>query len=140
MVSCWGGYSFIINIIPLFVLLILFFNRYNHSIYIAYSIFYTFSTVFAMQIPFVRFLAISSSDHLLSHGVFIILQIIFILKIKPQLIILFKSKLPIILALSFGVIFVSMQVLGLTRWTGRTLTLLDPTYAKKYIPIVASVA
>jgi dolichyl-diphosphooligosaccharide---protein glycosyltransferase len=29
---------------------------------------------------------------------------------------------------------------GKTRWTGRSLTLLDPTYASKFVPIVASVA
>lgn len=28
----------------------------------------------------------------------------------------------------------------ITRWTGRSLTLLDPTYATKYIPIIASVS
>ena len=26
------------------------------------------------------------------------------------------------------------------QWTGRSLTLLDPTYATKYIPIIASVS
>lgn len=29
---------------------------------------------------------------------------------------------------------------GKTQWSGRSLTLLDPTYAKKYIPIIASVS
>lgn len=29
---------------------------------------------------------------------------------------------------------------SITRWTGRSLTLLDPTYATKYIPIIASVS
>ncbi|CAN0414261.1 unnamed protein product, partial [Ectocarpus sp. 8 AP-2014] len=32
------------------------------------------------------------------------------------------------------------QLLGLVQWTGRSLTLLDPTYASKYIPIIASVS
>eukprot|EP01039_Chlorochromonas_danica_P006159 gene6157-6786_t len=30
--------------------------------------------------------------------------------------------------------------LGKIQWTGRSLTLLDPTYASKYIPIIASVS
>jgi dolichyl-diphosphooligosaccharide--protein glycosyltransferase len=29
---------------------------------------------------------------------------------------------------------------GKVQWTGRSLTLLDPTYATKYIPIIASVS
>lgn len=48
------------------------------------------------------------------------------------------------------ILLVLIQVLGsplfslltpsITRWTGRSLTLLDPTYATKYIPIIASVS
>ena len=39
---------------------------------------------------------------------------------------------------AFGLI--SMQLLGKIQWSGRSLTLLDPTYASKYIPIIASVS
>jgi dolichyl-diphosphooligosaccharide---protein glycosyltransferase len=43
-------------------------------------------------------------------------------------------------AAAFGFLFVFITVTGATRWSGRSLTLLDPTYAKKYIPIIASVS
>lgn len=33
-----------------------------------------------------------------------------------------------------------LSVSGKSKWSGRSLTLLDPTYAKKYIPIIASVS
>jgi dolichyl-diphosphooligosaccharide--protein glycosyltransferase len=33
-----------------------------------------------------------------------------------------------------------MQLMGKLQWSGRSLTLLDPTYASKYIPIIASVS
>jgi dolichyl-diphosphooligosaccharide--protein glycosyltransferase len=33
-----------------------------------------------------------------------------------------------------------MLITGKTKWSGRSMTLLDPTYAKKYIPIIASVS
>lgn len=39
-----------------------------------------------------------------------------------------------------GVVFFYLTLTGITRWSGRSLTLLDPTYAKKYIPIIASVS
>jgi hypothetical protein len=42
MVASWGGYVFIINIIPLFVLGCIFINKLTIKIYIAYNIFYTF--------------------------------------------------------------------------------------------------
>ena len=44
------------------------------------------------------------------------------------------------LAISFGAFFILLLFLGETQWSGRSMTLLDPTYAKKYIPIVASVS
>jgi len=41
---------------------------------------------------------------------------------------------------AFVFVFVFLTVRGNTKWSGRSMTLLDPTYAKKYIPIVASVS
>lgn len=43
-------------------------------------------------------------------------------------------------ALLLLVAFIFMLVTGRTKWSGRSMTLLDPTYAKKYIPIIASVS
>jgi dolichyl-diphosphooligosaccharide---protein glycosyltransferase len=40
----------------------------------------------------------------------------------------------------FGILLLALQLTGHTQWTGRSLTLLDPTYAKKFIPIIASVS
>lgn len=74
MVAAWGGYSFIINIIPIFVVCIIFANKFNMKIYIAYSVFYVLGTVLAMTIPFVTFNAIKSSEHLASHCVFFGMQ------------------------------------------------------------------
>jgi dolichyl-diphosphooligosaccharide--protein glycosyltransferase len=38
------------------------------------------------------------------------------------------------------VIFLLLMFSGLSRWGGRSLSLLDPTYASKFIPIIASVS
>lgn len=75
MVAAWGGYSFIINIIPIFVLGMIFINKFNMKIYVAYSVFYIIGTVMAMLIPFVSFNAVKSSEHLASHCVFWIMNI-----------------------------------------------------------------
>lgn len=37
MVSSWGGYVFLINLIPLHVLALICVGRFSHKIYIAYS-------------------------------------------------------------------------------------------------------
>ena len=39
-----------------------------------------------------------------------------------------------------AVLLLILQLTGKLGWTGRSLSLLDPTYAKKYIPIIASVS
>lgn len=75
MVAAWGGYSFIINIIPIFVFGCIFINKFNMKIYVAYSVFYVLGTVMAMLIPFVSINAIKSSEHLASHCVYFIMNI-----------------------------------------------------------------
>jgi len=74
MVAAWGGYSFIINLIPIFVLGTMFINKFNMKIYVAYSVFYTFGSIMAMLITFVNFAVIKSSEHLASHCVFFIMN------------------------------------------------------------------
>ena len=44
----------------------------------------------------------------------------------------------VVAAVAFLLIF--LQLLGKNQWSGRSLTLLDPTYASKCIPIIASVS
>ena len=68
------GYSFIINIIPIFVLGTMFINKFNMRIYVAYSVFYTLGSVMAMLITFVNFQVIRSSEHLASHCVFFVMN------------------------------------------------------------------
>lgn len=145
MVAAWGGYSFIINIIPIFVLAVMFANKFTFKIYIAYSVFYVLGTMLAMTIPFVTFNAIKSSEHLASHAVFLFMNayvvVEFMRKHLPEQ--QFAGLIRIGMALSLmaaAFMFVFLTFSGNTKWSGRSMTLLDPTYAKKYIPIIASVS
>ena len=145
MVAAWGGYSFIINIIPIFVICVIFANKFNMKIYIAYSVFYVLGTVLAMTIPFVTFNAIKSSEHLASHCVFFAMNayviVEFLRKNLPEQ--QFQGLIRIGMALSivsFVFVFVYFTLSGNTKWSGRSMSLLDPTYARKYIPIIASVS
>ena len=145
MVAAWGGYSFIINIIPIFVLGTMFINKFSMRVYVAYSVFYVMGTSLAMLIPFVNHAAVRSSEHLASHCVFVLMNLYVVLeymkKVLPQDQIkqLFQFAMALATTLFF-LVFVFVSVTGMTRWSGRSLTLLDPTYAKKYIPIIASVS
>jgi dolichyl-diphosphooligosaccharide--protein glycosyltransferase len=145
MVAAWGGYVFIINLIPLYTLFLIIVGRTDVKIYISYSVFYILGTILSMQVPFVMFQAIKSSEHMLSHGVFLILQVyMFVQFIKTNLSEqmyqkLFKISLMGTAAL-FVMAFLYLLYKGNIYFSARSLTLLDPTYAKKFIPIVASVS
>jgi len=145
MVAAWGGYSFIINIIPIFVIAVIFANQFTFKIYIAYSVFYVLGTMLAMTIPFVTFNAIKSSEHLASHAVFFAMNAFVMVEYmrknlpKQQFAGLIRIGMALtMLTAAFGFVYLTFS--GNTKWSGRSMTLLDPTYAKKYIPIIASVS
>ena len=51
MVASWGGYAFVINIIPIHVLFLIVTERFESKLYVAYNVFYLLGTMLAMQIP-----------------------------------------------------------------------------------------
>ena len=67
-VSAWGGYVFIINLIPLHVFVLLLMNRYSERIYVAYNTFFIIGLLCSMQIPFVGFQPVKTSEHMASAG------------------------------------------------------------------------
>ena len=75
MVAAWGGYIFIINIIPIYVLIMILAGRFSLRLYIAYSVFYVIGSLSAMTIPFVGFNVIDRAECAASHGVFVAVQL-----------------------------------------------------------------
>jgi dolichyl-diphosphooligosaccharide--protein glycosyltransferase len=75
MVSAWGGYAFITNILPIFVVFCFVMDKISTRLIVAYNVFYILGTIFALQIPFVGFGAMYSSEHLASHGVFLFINV-----------------------------------------------------------------
>eukprot|EP00742_Colponemidia_sp_Colp-10_P002221 GILJ01002375.1.p1 GENE.GILJ01002375.1~~GILJ01002375.1.p1 ORF type:complete len:708 (+),score=115.24 GILJ01002375.1:49-2172(+) len=146
MVSAWGGYIFIINLIPLYVLVMLIAGRYSHRLYIAYNTLYILGTILSMQIPFVGFQPVYSSEHMAAFGVFGLLQLyagIYWLKsiLNPELFSKLFRTLFVTVAVGVVVGLAAAMATGyVSPWTGRFYTLLDPTYAKEHIPIIASVS
>lgn len=65
-VSSWGGYVFLINLIPLHVLVLMLTGRFSHRIYVAYCTVYCLGTILSMQISFVGFQVRPSSTASLS--------------------------------------------------------------------------
>jgi len=146
MVSAWGGYIFIINLIPLHVLLLLFTGRFSARLYVAYCTVYVLGTLLSMQITFVGFQPVQSSEHMAALGVFGLLQlhcfINWLRSFLPPESFRVVFRLAIIAGgavLGFGIV-VGTLTGYISPWTGRFYSLLDPTYAKDHIPIIASVS
>ncbi|KIJ21023.1 glycosyltransferase family 66 protein [Paxillus involutus ATCC 200175] len=146
MVAAWGGYVFITNMIPLHALVLLLMGRFSSRLYVAYSTWYAIGTLASMQVPFVGFQPVRTSEHMAALGVFGLLQIVAFAQLVRSHV---SSKqfqgLLVAAVVSTGVIGF-FAIVGLTYkgwiapWTGRFYSLWDTGYAKKYIPIIASVS
>ncbi|KAL2444611.1 Dolichyl-diphosphooligosaccharide-protein glycosyltransferase subunit stt3 [Exophiala dermatitidis] len=146
MVSAWGGYVFITNLIPLHAFTLILMGRYSSRLYISYSTWYALGTLASMQIPFVGFLPVRSSDHMAALGVFGLLQLVgFFNFLRDQL--PGKQFQTLLIALGgaiFAIMVVGLVVLTasgiIAPWSGRFYSLWDTGYAKIHIPIIASVS
>lgn len=68
MVASWGGYVFITNIIPLHAFVLICMGRYSSRLYVSYTTWYALGTLASMQIPFVGFLPVRTSEHMSALG------------------------------------------------------------------------
>ncbi|KAJ2162428.1 oligosaccharyl transferase stt3 subunit [Coemansia sp. RSA 552] len=146
MVSAWGGYVFIINLIPLHVFALLAMGRYSNRLYVAYSTFYAIGTLASMQIPFVGFQPTFTSEHMAALGMFGLIQLVAfthhmrsMLPEKHFQVLLRWAVLLLFVAGVGALVFLTMSGV-IAPWTGRFYSLWDTGYAKIHIPIIASVS
>ncbi|KAJ9144450.1 Glycosyltransferase family 66 protein [Coniochaeta hoffmannii] len=147
MVASWGGYAFITCLLPLHAFVLVVMGRYSTRLYVSYCSWYALGTLASMQIPFVGFLPVKTSEHMPALGIFGFLQLMALLDYV-------RSALPssrhfqTFLWAAAGGIF-SVGLLGLViatsagfiaPWGGRFYSLWDTGYAKIHIPIIASVS
>jgi dolichyl-diphosphooligosaccharide--protein glycosyltransferase len=146
MVSSWGGYSFVINMIPLHVFALLCMGRYSHDLYRSYSTFYVIGTLASMTVPFVGFQPTFTSEHMPALGVFGLLQLFAVANVVRDFVdddkfsLLIKSSIASIAAAGFGVLAALSAAGKISPLGGRVYSLLDTGYAAKHIPIIASVS
>ncbi|RKF82341.1 Dolichyl-diphosphooligosaccharide--protein glycosyltransferase subunit stt3 [Golovinomyces cichoracearum] len=146
MVSAWGGYVFITNLIPLHVFVLLCMGRFSPRVYVSYCTWYILGTLASMQIPFVGFMPIRSSEHMSALGIFGLLQLIgfveFVREGVPskQFTSLLRSFVLLVFLLALGCLVFLTAIGVIAPWTGRFYSLWDTGYAKVHIPIIASVS
>ncbi|CAK4028488.1 glycosyltransferase family 66 [Lecanosticta acicola] len=146
MVSAWGGYVFITNLLPLHAFVLMCMGRFSPRLYVSYTTWYALGTLASMQIPFVGFLPIRNSDHMSALGVFGLIQLVgaaeYIRHQLPskQFQTLIRAMIFIVAGVAFGGL-VLLTVFGvIAPWSGRFYSLWDTGYAKVHIPIIASVS
>ncbi|VDO04034.1 unnamed protein product [Rodentolepis nana] len=146
MVSAWGGYVFIINLIPLHAFVLCITGRYSSRLYVAYTSFYILGLILSMQVPFVGFQPVRTSEHMAAAGVFVLLQAAAFFqylqtlapssKLRP----LFTMGIVAIAGLVFLVVCVLTVAGVIAPWSGRFYSLWDTGYARVHIPIISSVS
>lgn len=146
LAASWGGYVFAINMIPLYTVVLVAAGRFSHRLYIAYSVFYVMGTLFSMQIEFIGHQAVQSAEHMAALLTFVGLQLYcgrealkgYLLPASRDVVDFYASML--LLGLT-TVATLAVQLTGFVQpWTGRFYSVLDPTYAKEYTPLLASIS
>merc|ERR1712126_263014 len=134
------------NLIPLHVFVLLLMGRFSERIYVAYNSFFIIGLLSSMQIPFVGFLPVSTSEHMASAGVFGLLQIVAFFKYMNSILTKTEFKYFLVVAGSAMVSAVILVMAAISYsgsvagWSGRFYSLWDTGYAKIHIPIIASVS
>lgn len=124
--------------IPLHALVLILMGRFTSRLYVAYSSWYAIGTLASMQVPFVGFQPVRTSEHMAALGVFGLLQIVaFAQLVRSHLSSKQFQDLLFAFVVSTGVLgtaaFIGLTYKGwIAPWTGRFYSLWDTGYAKKY--------
>lgn len=111
-------------------------GRFNNRLYTAYSSWYVLGTVASMQVPFVEYLPIRTSEHMAALGVFGLLQLVAFVEIVRKMVpgrqfqMLLRTFVVLVFAVSFTVLVMLTFSGWIAPWTGRFYSLWDTGYAK----------
>ncbi|KAG5717463.1 Dolichyl-diphosphooligosaccharide--protein glycosyltransferase subunit stt3, partial [Termitomyces sp. T112] len=131
MVAAWGGYAFITNMIPIHAFVLLLMGRYSGRLYVAYSSWYAIGTLASMQVPFVGFQPVRTSEHMAALGVFGLLQIVAFAQLVRSHVSSQQFQSIVIAGVVTIGILGALAIVGLTYkgwiapWTGRFYSLWD---------------
>jgi len=123
-------------VVPLHVFVLILMGRYTNRMYISYSAWYVIGLVASMQVPFVNYLPIRTSEHMAALGVFGLVQLVAFVEIIRKLVpgkqfqLLLRAFVVAVFVISFAVLVVLTFSGWIAPWTGRFYSLWDTGYAK----------
>ncbi len=115
MVAAWGGYVFVLNLIGVHAAALVAGGRFSTKVYRAYSLFYFFGTILAIQVPVVGWAPLKSLEQLGPGAVFLgyqLLQLTEIVKGKKEMtrVQLLKLRVKIFVIAGVGSVLLIMAV------------------------------
>jgi dolichyl-diphosphooligosaccharide--protein glycosyltransferase len=131
--------------LPLHAFVLILMGRFSSRLYVAYSSFYAIGTLASMQVPFVGFQPIRTSEHMAALGIFGLLQLVAFSELvrshvpKKEFKTLVTVSVVALALLAFAALVTLTYMGWVAPWTGRFYSLWDHGYAKIYLPLIASV-
>ena len=145
MVSAWGGYVFITNLLPLHAFVLICMGRYSPRLYVSYTSWFSLERLQACRFPsLASYLSVVASicqpRCLWPSAVVGFVEWVRAELPSKQFQTLLRALVLVIFVVAFGGL-VLLTVSGvIAPWTGRFYSLWDTGYAKIHIPIIASVS
>jgi len=136
MVASWGGYTFIINLLPIHCLACVVTGRLTPRLYVAYAPLIVIGTLEAASIPVVGFNAVLMSEHFGAFLAFGVLHAALGARAARALLPPRAAAQALRIALTAAAVGGAAALVALIAyvaasptfgWTGRSLSLLDPT-------------
>ncbi|SBT71265.1 dolichyl-diphosphooligosaccharide--protein glycosyltransferase subunit STT3, putative [Plasmodium malariae] len=144
MALSWGAYIFITNSISLFMLVIIILKKYTLKHCILYNVYYVLTTILCLNIPRINSSVFGSIEHLATHAMYLLCSCLLFFRSIAEHFKLHEEKFKNIFVqvcfIFFALIFKFLIFTDKLSWNHRSRTLLDPTYASKHNPIVASIS
>jgi dolichyl-diphosphooligosaccharide--protein glycosyltransferase len=142
MAASWGGYVFIINLIPLHAAALLLLGRWSPRLHTAYTTFYLIGQLLASRVPYVGLAPLRSSEHAASLVLFVGFQLILLRRA------LFHVLAPRGLQRATRLVLVLIAIAAaalllhgpLAAFSGRFLAFLRPSSAARDAPLIASIS
>ena len=140
----WGGCTFILNLIPLYIVVMTLFTKfYSPGMLRAFIGFYT-AAIFS--ILWIKWQALINGENIALHGVAVLCVILVYFKETRKTVSietmksLFRAVIVFASAAIIAVVAIISTSSKFVTFSGRVYSFIDPSYARKHVPIIASVS
>eukprot|EP00768_Dysnectes_brevis_P002194 gnl/Dysnectes_brevis/1701_a1934_2871.p1 GENE.gnl/Dysnectes_brevis/1701_a1934_2871~~gnl/Dysnectes_brevis/1701_a1934_2871.p1 ORF type:complete len:739 (-),score=212.09 gnl/Dysnectes_brevis/1701_a1934_2871:68-2182(-) len=146
MAAAWGAYVFVANLVPLHLFALFVCRKATPQSIRAYMVFYSVGTFLSMQLRQIHWIPLTASIHFPGLAIFLLCWVVLAVRWIRRTIgdkRAVELRRPAVIALSSATLVAIpflMHVGFIASLGGRLYSFVNPTYAKKYKPIVASVS